>query len=360
MKRRRLLATVGAGLASGVAGCLNPPDTGEETTIEDGAPLRLERVRMRLNTPWGASFHPETGNLFLTERPGRIVRATGNDRGPVRTLDDTANFGQGGLLGFAFDPRNPRDAYVYQTYDGDAGLANRVLRLDADRDFAVDSVVLDGIPANTVHNGGRIEFGPDGALWVTTGDAGEPSTAQSRDSLAGKVLRVTRNGDPDPGNPFDSPVYTYGHRNPQGLSFVGGSVYVVEHGPDEADELNRLEAGGNYGWPAATGESDQDTFVDPLVTWTPAIGPGGLAYYTGPIDRWQDSFFVGALEGTHLRQVSLDADDVPTQNTLYSDLGRLRTTFTGPNDHLYFATSNQDGRGDPDPTDDEVYRVRPP
>jgi len=360
MNRRRLLATVGAGLASGVAGCLNLPGDGETTTVDEGAPLRLERVRMRLETPWGASFHPETGNLYVTERPGRVVRATGDDRGAVRTLQDTAAFGEGGLLGFAFDPADPRDAYAYQTYSGEGGLTNRVLRLDTEREFAVDAVVLDDIPANTVHNGGRIAFGPDGALWVTTGDAGEPSAAQSRDSLAGKVLRVTREGEPAADNPFDSPVYTYGHRNPQGLTFVGGSVYAVEHGPDEADELNRLEPGGNYGWPAVTGKNGGDEYVDPLVTWAPSIGPGGLAYYTGAIERWQNSFFVGALTGTHLRQVTLDADDVVGQNTLYGDLGRLRTTFTGPDDHLYFTTSNQDGRGNPDPTDDEIYRVRPP
>lgn len=360
MNRRRLLATVGAGLASGVAGCLNLADDDEPTTIDEGAPLRLERVRMRLETPWGTSFHPETGDLYVTERPGRVVRATGDDRGVVRRLGSTAAYGEGGLLGFAFDPADPRDAYVYQSYNGDNGLTNRVLRLDAEREFAIDGVVLDDIPANTVHNGGRIAFGPDGALWVTTGDAGQPNTAQSRDSLAGKVLRVTRDGEPAPDNPFDNPVYTYGHRNPQGLSFVGGSVYAVEHGPDGADELNRLEAGGNYGWPAVTGKSGDDGYVDPLVTWTPPIAPGGLAYYTGPIERWHDSFFIGALAGTHLRQVTLDADGTTSQNTLYGDLGRLRTTFTGPNDHLYFTTSNQDGRGDPDPTDDEIYRVRPP
>jgi glucose/arabinose dehydrogenase len=359
MKRRRILATAGAGLASGLAGCLNPSDDGEETTADDPVPLRLERVRMRLEIPWGASFHPETGDLYVTERPGRIVRATGNDRGLVRTLGGTAAYGEGGLLGFAFDPSTPRDAYVYQTYNGDSGLTNRVLRLDADREFRLDSVVLDGIPANTVHNGGRIAFGPDDALWVTTGDAGQPSNAQSLDSLAGKVLRITRDGDPAPDNPFDSPVYTYGHRNPQGLSFVGGSVYAVERGPDEADELNRLEAGGNYGWPAVVGAGG-DEYVDPVVTWTPPIAPGGITYYTGPIERWQGSFFVGALTGTHLRQVSLDADGAVRQNVLYGDLGRLRTTFTGPNGHLYFTTSNQDGRGDPDPTDDEIYRVRPP
>lgn len=360
MRRRRLLATAGAAVASGVAGCFGLPGDGEPTTADDDAPLRLERVRMRLDTPWGASFHPETGDLYVTERPGRVVRATGSDRGSVRSLGDTAAYGEGGLLGFAFDPASPRDAYVYQTYNGKNGLTNRILRLDADREFAVDAVVLDGIPANTVHNGGRLAFGPDGYLWATTGDAGEPRTAQVLDSLAGKVLRLTTEGEPAPENPYDTPVYSYGHRNPQGLSFVGGSVYAVEHGPDRNDELNRLAPGGNYGWPAAAGKSGDDEYRDPVVTWTPTVGPAGLTYYTGPIDGWRDSFFLGTLRATHLRQVRLDADGETVQNTLYGDLGRLRTTFTGPDGHLYFTTSNQDGRGDPDPTDDEIYRVRPP
>lgn len=360
MRRRRFLATVGAAVTSGVAGCVDLPGDGEPTTIEDGAPLRLERVRMRLDTPWGASFHPETGDLYVTELPGRIVRATGGDRGLVRRLNGTAAYGNGGLLGFAFDPDTPNDAYVFQTHDSANGLENRILRLDVGREFAVDGVVLDGIPANTVHNGGRLAFGPEGALWATTGDAGEPATAGSLDSLAGKVLRLTRSGEPWPGNPFGSRVYTYGHRNPQGISFVGGSVYTVDRGPGRADELNRLEAGGNYGWPTVAGPADEEPFVDPLVSWTPAIAPGGLAYYTGPIERWRDSFFVGALDGTHLRQVTLDADGSATQNELYRDLGRLRTTFTGPDDHLYFTTSNLGGPGEPDPTDDEIYRVRPP
>ncbi|WP_256296387.1 PQQ-dependent sugar dehydrogenase [Haloarchaeobius salinus] len=361
MKRRRLLTTVGVGLASGVAGCLDPPGDGEQTPIDEDAPLRLERVRMRLQTPWGASFHPETGSLFVTERPGRVVRATGNDLGPVGDLTgDTAAYGQAGLLGLAFDPTEPTDLYVYQTYDGENGLRNRVLRLDASRQFAVDSVVLDGIPGNTVSNGGRIAFGPEGALWVTTGDAGEPQNAQSRVSLAGKVLRVTRDGEAHPDNPFDSLVYTYGHRNPRGLTFADDAVYVVENTPDRVDELNRLERGGNYGWPEVAGAADDDRFVDPVLSWQdPLIGPGSITHYTGPIDRWRDSFFVGALTGTHLRQVTFGDGD-PEQRTLYSDLGRIRTTFTGPDDHLYFTTSNQDGRGDPDPTDDEIYRVRPP
>ncbi|WP_435347787.1 PQQ-dependent sugar dehydrogenase [Haloarchaeobius sp. HRN-SO-5] len=362
MHRRRFLAAVGTAALGTTAGCiLDPTDDRPTETDEDRRPIRLERIRMRLETPWGASFHPETGVLYVTERGGRIQRVTGSDAGLVRDLTDgTAARGEGGLLGVTFDAVDPDWAYVYQTYEGVDGLRNRILRLDVTDEFAVESVLVDGIPAGEVNNGGRVAFGPDGALWVTTGDAGVPDRAQDTDALAGKVLRLTREGTAHPDNPFDNPVFTYGHRNPQGISFVDGEAYVVERGLDNPDEFNRLRRGGNYGWPAVMGESDDGRFVQPLVSWQTAVGPAGLAHYTGPISRWQGSFFVSTLRGGHLRRVRFGDDGTAEETELFDDLGRIRTTFTGPEDHLYFTTSNQEGPGEPDPTDDEIYRVRPP
>ncbi|WP_435319562.1 PQQ-dependent sugar dehydrogenase [Haloarchaeobius sp. TZWSO28] len=362
MRRRRLLSTLVALPTVAGAGCLTLDDDDEPTpTTDEPDPVRLERVRMRLDTPWGAAFHPRTGELYLTERPGRIQRATGRDAGLVRDLTgETVERGESGLLGLTFDPADPTRAFAYQTYQRKSGLWNRILELAVDRDFAVSGVLFDKIPAAGVNNGGRLAVGPENALYVTTGDADDPESAQDTDSLAGKVLRLTLDGEPHPDNPFGNAVYSYGHRNPLGITFVEGECYLCDHGLDGNDELNRVQPGENYGWPVVTGETQANRFVDPLVSWSPQITPASLTYYRGGIERWQDSFFVGALTGQHLRRVVI-ADDGPTeQDTFFGDLGRIRTTFTGPDGHLYLTTSDQDGEGDPEPTDDAVFRVLPP
>ncbi|WP_435333951.1 PQQ-dependent sugar dehydrogenase [Haloarchaeobius sp. TZWWS8] len=361
MHRRRVIKSLAAAASGVSAGCLNlTPGTATETTDEP-RPLRLERVRMRLRTPWGAAFHPRTGDLYVTERPGRIQQLTGRDTGLVRDLTgSTEQVGEGGLLGLVFDPLDPDRAFVYQTHAEDGVLTNRVLELDASRGFAVRRVLFDDIPAGQVHDGGRLAIGPENALYVTTGDAGNPAAAQNTDSLAGKILRITRDGDPHPRNPFGNAVFAYGFRNPQGLVSVDGRWYVTDHGPDYGDEFGRIEAGGNYGWPVVSGHSSESAYTNPLVSWTPTIAPASCAYYDGDIREWRGSFFVGALAGEHLRRLVVEDDEVVTQQALFTDLGRIRTTFTGPDGHLYLTTSNQDGRGNPAPTDDAVFRVRPP
>ncbi|WP_439027591.1 PQQ-dependent sugar dehydrogenase [Haloarchaeobius sp. DT45] len=361
MRRRRFLATLAALPPIAGAGCLTLDDDEQTPTTSERQPIRLERVRMRLDTPWGAAFHPRTGELYLTERPGRIQRATGRDAGLARDLtEETVERGESGLLGLAFDPADPTRAFAYQTYQRSSGLWNRVLELAVDREFAVSGVLFDKIPAASINNGGRLEIGPEDALYVTTGDAGNPQLAQDTGSLAGKVLRLTRDGDPHPDNPFGNAVYSYGHSNPQGITFVDGECYVCERGQNRDDELNHVRRGENYGWPVVTGPTQAEQFVDPLVTWSTAIAPASLAYYQGGIDRWRDSFFLGALDGEHLRRVVLDGGVVVSEDTFYDDLGRIRTTFTGPDDHLYLTTSDQDGLGNPEPTDDAVFRILPP
>ncbi|WP_267640889.1 PQQ-dependent sugar dehydrogenase [Haloarchaeobius amylolyticus] len=361
MRRRRFLAATATLPTVAGAGCLGPDDDERTHTTTEERPLRLERVRMRLDTPWGAAFHPRTGELYVTERPGRIQQATGRDAGLVRDLTvETVERGETGLHGLAFDPADPTRAFAFQTYQRASGLWNRVLELAVDRAFAVSGVLFDRIPAAEVNNGGRLAIGPEDALYVTTGDVGEPERARDTDSLAGKVLRLTRDGDPHPDNPFDNAVYSYGFRNPLGITFVDGECYVCDHGPDANDELNRVEPGGDYGWPAVAGPAQSSQSVDPLVTWDARISPASLAYYRGGIERWQDSFFVGALTGEHLRRVVIDGGEPVSQGSFFGDLGRIRTTFTGPDGHLYLTTSDQDGQGDPEPTDDAVFRVLPP
>jgi glucose/arabinose dehydrogenase len=371
MERRAYLRSLATGAVSvGVAGCLRTSGSDPTTTTEE-EPFRIETVTMGLEVPWGAAFGPE-GDLYLTERPGRVqhVTAEGTSNELVADLTERVTArGEGGLLGLAFHPENPDLAYTYQTYGADGGLANRVVRHRVSDDFARESVVLDGIPASSIHDGGRIAFGPagssdssDSALYVTTGDASNGELAQDRNSLAGKVLRVTPDGDPHPDNPFDNEVFTYGHRNPQGLAWRDGTLYSTEHGPASDDEINVLRAGENYGWPEVKGPSDDEEFTDPIESYTPTVAPASATFYRGPIDDWRGDFFFGTLAGTHLHRVRIDENRVVEQERLLDDkYGRLRTVFTGPDDHLYVTTSNRDGRGEDSvaPQDDRVLRIQP-
>ena len=360
MERRAYLGSLAAGVAA-TAGCLKSARSEPATTTRE-TQFRIETVTMELEVPWGAAFAAD-GDLYLTERPGRIQRvAHENDRRELLAdlTDEIAARGEGGLLGFAFHPDDADLAYTYQTYQGEDGPTNRVVRHRVDEDFERDAVTLDGIPAGRIHNGGRLAFGPEGALYVTTGDAGHSSNARNRDSLAGKVLRVTPDGKPHPDNPFDSAVFTYGHRNPQGLAWRDGTAFATEHGPDHDDEINVLRAGDDYGWPDAMGPGD-GAFTDPLTAYTPTIAPGSATFYDGPIEDWRGDFFFGTLAGMHLRRVKIDADRnvVEQQALLDGEYGRLRTAFTGPDGDLYVTTSNRDGRGTPAPQDDRVLRIQP-
>ncbi|WP_276279753.1 PQQ-dependent sugar dehydrogenase [Halorussus caseinilyticus] len=356
---RSLTATVGA---VGVAGCLRTAGD-EPTTTTDQPTFRTETVTMELEVPWGAAFAPG-GDLYLTERPGRVQRVAhenGRKEQVADLTDDVAARGEGGLLGLELDPDDPDIAYTYQTYESAEGLANRVVRHRVSEGFARESVVFDDIPAASIHDGGRLAFGPEGALYVTTGDASRGSLARDRDSLAGKVLRLTPDGEPHPDNPFGNAVFTYGHRNPQGLAWREGTLFGTEHGPSTDDEINVLRAGENYGWPETMGPTDGDRFTDPIAAYTPTIAPGSAAFYRGPIDDWDGDFFFGTLAGTHLHRVRIDDENrvVAQQRLLDGRYGRLRTVFTGPDDHLYVTTSNRDGRGTPAPQDDRVLRIQP-
>lgn len=362
MQRRAYLRSVAAvGLAAS-AGCLRTSGT-EPTTTSERPRFRIETVTMDMEVPWGVAFAPND-DLYVTERPGRIQRVAhenGRKEQVADLTDRVAARGEGGLLGLALHPEEPELAYTYQTYRTDDGLANRVVRHRTTDEFARESVLLDGIPGSSIHDGGRIAFGPDGDLYVATGDAGSGRLAQDTSSLAGKVLRVTPDGEPHPDNPFGNAVFSYGHRNPQGLAWRSGTLFSTEHGPDTGDEINLLRAGNNYGWPEVTGPSDGDRFTDPISAYTPTIAPGSGAFYRGPIDDWQGDFFFGTLAGTHLHRVRIDdQNEVAEQERLLDDrYGRLRTVFTGPDDHLYVTTSNRDGRGTPAPQDDRVLRIQP-
>jgi glucose/arabinose dehydrogenase len=356
MDRRRYLATLGATAALG--GCAgrsgSEPAGSDDTATTDG--VATETLATGLEIPWGAAFRD--GTLYLTERPGRIVRLVDGSIEPVvESVDGVRHAGEGGLLGLAFHPSEPY-AYTHQTYEAGDGLANRLVRHDLTEGWAGEPL-LTGIPGAPIHDGGRLLVHDD-ALYVTCGDAAHAPNGQDVDALAGSVLRVTLDGDPHPDNPFDSPVFSYGHRNPQGLVVRDGRLYSTEHGPKVADEINVLRAGENYGWPEAKGPSDDDRFTDPLAHYSPTIAPASAAFYDGPIEAWRGDFFFGTLAGEHLHRVRFDDGDVIEQEHLFEGAyGRLRTVFTGPDGHLHAVTSNRDGRGSPVGADDRVFRFTP-
>lgn len=335
-------------------------------------------VASGLQVPWALAFAPD-GRLFVTERPGRIrVIVDGQLRPePVAELP-VAAVGEGGLMGLTLDPNFEQNGYLYVMYTYQAGsdLRNRISRLTLQGDRAGDEVVLlDGILGASIHDGGRLKFGPDGKLYATTGDAAQRDLAQRLDTLVGKILRLNPDGSIPEDNPFPvSPVYSFGHRNPQGLAFQPGTgrLFSTEHGPTGEmglccrDEVNLILPGANYGWPIVTTAPGDPRFVDPVLhsgsddTWAPA----GAAFYDGdPLAPWQGNLFFGALRGQHLHRLVLGGPElrqVVTEERLFEgEFGRIRDVVLAPDGYLYFTTSNQDGRGLPAPDDDRILRIVP-
>jgi glucose/arabinose dehydrogenase len=215
--------------------------------------------------------------------------------------------------------------------------------------------VITGIPRNSFHNGGRLRFGPDDQLYVSTGDAGAQGDAQDRDALAGKILRLTPGGDPSEGNPFDNEVFSWGHRNVQGLAFDDrGRLWASEFGADAFDELNRIEAGGNYGWPEVEGDGGAPAYVDPQQTWaTDDNSPSGLAWTAG-------SLWMASLKGERLWRVTVDGRRAVDPKPFFvGDFGRMRTVAVAPDGTLWLTTSNRDERGTPRQGDDRILRIQP-
>ncbi len=272
-------------------------------------------------------------------------------------------------MGLALDPSFQQNGHIYvmYTFRGPQGqLLNRVSRLTVEGNQAGGEVaLLDGIPGATVHDGGRLQFGPDGKLYITTGDAATPNLAQNPSSVAGKILRLNPDGTIPEDNPFPgSPVFSLGHRNPQGLAFQPGTglLFSTEHGQVGNDEVNVIEAGNNYGWPIVQGVAGDPRFADPIAQFTPAVAPAGATFYSADLlFQWTGNLFFATLTGRHLHRMVLggpDARQVVEQERLFEgEFGRLREVVQGPDGFLYFATSNRDGRGNPVAEDDRILRI---
>jgi glucose/arabinose dehydrogenase len=336
-----------------------PASSAAVPTPRPGTALLVNTLITGLSVPWGLGFLPD-GTALVTGRDDGSINsiapgATGTTS--VGTVDGVAHGGEGGLLGLAVSPGFATDGvlYIYYTAADDNRIATVVLRNGALSD---QTVILDGIPKGGIHNGGRMTFGPDGLLYVGTGESGDRPIAQDLSSLGGKILRLSPDGSPAPGNPFpDAPyVYTYGHRNVQGLAFDDrGRLWASEFGQNTWDELNLITAGGNYGWPEIEGQVARDGFVEPERVWpTDAASPSGIAF-------WQGSIWMAGLRGERLWQIPLtDSATDPTGDPvaqLTEAYGRLRTPQVAPDGSLWVSTSNTDGRGDVRDGDDRILRL---
>ena len=332
---------------------------GEEVALEAvDAPL-VEVVAENLSIPWEVLFLPD-GELLVTERPGRIVLLKA---GIELGIPEVKTGGEGGLLGAALHPdfANNNFIYIYHTLDTDEGTRNRVSRYRLENNtLKLDRVILSDLPGARYHDGGRIVFGPDGYLYVTIGDALRASEAQNPNSLEGTLLRVTADGEPAPDNPFDTTVYSYGHRNAQGLAWdESGNLWSTEHGRSGVrsgfDELNLILPGGNYGWPDSEGDTVLTDTVAPARHSTAAVtwAPGDLAYHQG-------SLYIPGLKGETLYEAVLEGTEIVVWHEHFvGDYGRLRTIQVGPDGLLYLTTSNRDGRGSPADNDDRIIRINP-
>ena len=376
------LALVGAGCGQGgnvsevdVSGTASAAPTGavdEDGQIAftiDGVPDVVGTVASGLETPWGVDFLPD-GRAVVTERdsarvllvtPPQVTKGAAKQEGEVVVVGqvpETDPRGEAGLLGVAVSPTFETDGLLY--FYVCTAEDNRVVRARLDgTKLGATEPVLTGIPTGTIHDGGRLVFGPDGYLYVSTGETGDDRSARKRDSYAGKILRITTEGEPAPESPFGTAVWSWGHRNVQGLTFDDdGLLWASEFGQDKADELNRILPGEDYGWPAVEGTGGPDRFTEPLLTWRPEeASPSGLAHAAGHL-------WMAGLRGERLWRIKV-ADGQASDPTAYfagndgGEYGRLRTVAAAPDGRLWVTTSNRDGRGDPAEDDDRILLIEP-
>ncbi|MGH3498499.1 MAG: PQQ-dependent sugar dehydrogenase [Nocardioidaceae bacterium] len=347
----------------GVSNCLHVPRAPHPATLTSRAPrrLRVHLVTTGLEVPWGIVFLPDGDALVSTRDPRNIieVRPGGRKRfvKHVRAAHtNVSQGGEGGLLGLALSPHFRTDHWVYAYYS--TYRDNRIARMRwHNGHLGGTHVILSGIPHGVHHNGGRIAFGPGGMLFATTGESGNPSLAQDKRSLGGKILRMTPTGRPAPGNPFPhSVVWTYGHRNVEGLAWDRTHrLWATEFGNHRFDELNWIRRGRDYGWPLVEGRSRR--FTNPVITWpTESAGPSGISIWPKP---GGGIAWIGGVTGQRLFRVVLRNGRVIGRHAyLQGQIGRIRSTAISPHGWLWFTTSNRDGRATPRRGDDKIFRIK--
>ncbi len=344
-----------------VTSLVSTPEKSQQNSLSNSPVSSI--VSQDLDTPWSIAFLPDK-RFLVTERKGNIwlINPTANPSTTlIAKIENAKEIGEGGLLGIVLDPNFQVNnfVYLYYTYTQNGeNTFNRVVRMVfKDKKLTDETVIVDKIPGASNHNGGRIKFGPDGSLYIATGDAQNPSQAQNKNSLAGKILRTTDEGKPAAGNPFNNLVYSYGHRNVQGLSWdSNGNLWATEHGRSGVlsglDELNLIKAGKNYGWPDIEGDEKRQGMETARrnsgsTTWAPS---GAL--FIG------NSLFYGGLRGQSLYEAIIeDGKVIEVKQHFNGEFGRIRDVVLGPDSFLYITTSNQDGRGVPKTGDDKVIKV---
>ncbi|GGO57481.1 oxidoreductase [Streptomyces lasiicapitis] len=349
--------------SSAETGGASPSGDGADAPPEKGSAEVTKTLATGLKSPWGLAPLPG-GDLLVSSRDeGTITRVDGEsgEKTQVGTVPGVAAEGEGGLMGLALSPTYASDHQVYAYFTTDSD--NRIARMLYDekkpsgQQLGAPDTVFKGIPKGVIHNGGRIAFGPDKMLYAGTGETGETDLAQDKKSLGGKILRLTPDGEPAPGNPFaDSPVYSYGHRNVQGLDWDEDKrLWASEFGQDTWDELNEIKAGDNYGWPEVEGKGDGgDGFHAPVAEWkTSEASPSGVAYAKG-------SVWMAGLRGQRLWRIPVRgvAGEPKTEAFLTEKHGRLRTVVAAGGDKLWLVTSETDSRGTPEKGDDKILEVR--
>lgn len=330
-------------------GCTN----NEEDLIPTQSNNQLTIIASKLNSPWSITKYQDT--FFITERDGAIVKVENVEvtRQQVQLEKNLSDAAEAGLLGLELAPdfATSQKAFAYYTYEDESGQFNRIVTLKLEENtWRETSVLIDKIPSGNVHHGGRLKIGPDGKLYATTGDAANAPIAQDIQSLGGKILRMNLEGSIPGDNPFpNSYVYSYGHRNPQGLAWAtDGTLYASEHGNSRNDEINKIEAGHNYGWPEIEGLQEKDGMELPIFTagdrtiWAPS----GMAYK-------DEKLYVAMLRGEALKMFDLKTEE---EKDIITNLGRIRDVYI-EGDDLYFITNNTDGRGNPMKDDDKLYKM---
>ncbi len=337
--------------------------TAQNTTLTADKALQkgIEIIAENLEIPWEIAFLPDN-TMLVTERSGKLLKV-GTPTKAIKEIEGVKHIGEGGLLGIAIDPNFASNnfIYLYSTTQENNQIMNRVERYKLANDTLSDkTTIFSGIKGSKYHDGGKIAFGPDGYLYIATGDAENTALSQDKNSLNGKILRIKSDGSIPDDNPFGNAVYSMGHRNPQGLTWdKNGNLWQTEHGPSGTqtgyDELNIISRGENYGWPIIKGAQTQSGYITPVLqsgsedTWAPA----GVAYAN-------DSLFFGGLRGETLYEVKInDFSKLELKSHFSQQFGRIRAVVLGPDGYLYISTSNTDGRGKPKENDDKIIKINP-
>ncbi len=357
---------------------------GEKRTVQEAqvegdiepVEMRIDKVATNLFVPWSIVFLSDSHILF-TERNGSIreIKDDNLNSNPLYIFKEVSTQSEEGLMGMVLDPEFDSNGkiYVCLAYSKEKSLFDKVVQVKYEEGVLTEEkVLIDKIPAAQFHAGCRIKFGPDKMLYITTGDATDKGIAQDKASLGGKILRINSDGSIPADNPINnSPIYSLGHRNPQGIDWdpISGNLFSTEHGPSVfdgpagGDEINLIQKGENYGWPIVSHENSKDGLVSPLVVFTPAIAPASGMFYKGDMfPQFRNHFLVGLLKGEGILDVTLDSNR--KQIASYEKIpeitfGRIREVAQSPNGAIYFTTSNKDGRGKVNAGDDMIYKIVP-